>query len=152
MTTKRRVLGAVLVLFGLGIAGLYGFVVLRGRAAENWPTTSGRIVDRTVTRTTTKRTKYRPVITFAFEWEGKEVRSSTLSGDFMQPTYSTEQDAAAAAAEYAPNQAVTVHVDESNPERSVLLVGVQPETHALLVGVVVCLLLGWLNLRSSRPS
>lgn len=117
-----RAVGGVFVLIGLGVAG-WGVVLLReAQASSGWPSVTGRVTDVRVESNTRKgKTRYKPLVRYEYEVDGRVLAGQRVRIPDMSATYSSR---VAAERVYALGAEVPVWYDPANPERAVLQPGV----------------------------
>lgn len=140
----QKLVSAALIVLGLAMAcfGIY-FIVL-GYEAKGWVETEGRVVSTRVrvdtdiaSKTTTRRNRYFPSITYRWTVDGTTYTASRYRLGETHEKYSERSEARAVAAKFPAGSAVSVYYDEDHPDSAVL----EPK---LSVGVFVPLPLGLL--------
>jgi hypothetical protein len=124
-----------------GVALLFGLALFRhGAAARNWPRVSGRItrseVDEFLGRIGDKSaltTLYRPLIAFAYEYNGVKYSGSHTSLG-AQVTSNTAAFAKKAVAKFPAGKTIQVYVNPANPSEAMLKPGTGSGWFVLAIG------------------
>ena len=154
----RRILFSFTSLAGVAALAMAGKLAYDGHQVRTWPTATGVVESATVSEETRSRRgrirqRYKPVISYRYEVDGREYRSdrrSPLSGWDLEKTPDAAQEVLA---RFAVGTEVTVHHDPDDPARAALEAGFDRAIEAATAGgvLIVVSILGFaLTRRSSR--
>ena len=132
------VMGAVLILAGLGLVAFMRRRHALVRASQAWPAVPGTVLESAVRRygrSVETRWRYYPAVRYRYEVEGRAYTGRRLYFDEM--AWASRSSAARLAHKYPPGATVTVRYDPDDPARALLEPGLSGAGN---YGVVGCAL------------